>query len=200
VNHGSSGMMPRRWRPRPAPGLRCSSRACPALSGRRSGTSTPPGGAPSSTACAGNPSRLPRGIPRLAGAAKTRKAGHLITEEMLWPRGDAAMRHGATAPPDRLVPPVTAPGLRQPGSRTPCSLLADRRGPHGGAGVRAAACAATAQAALARSAVLGGGAVHRAVRATAWDRCGAQFLLPFTGPGYCVRWLMNQSRASPAAR
>jgi hypothetical protein len=47
---------------------------------------------------------------RLAGAAKTRRAGHLISEKMLRPRGDAAMRHDATAPPDRLVPPVETPG------------------------------------------------------------------------------------------
>ncbi len=50
-----------------------------------------------------------RGIPRLPGAAKTRRAGHLLTEKMLRPRGDAAMRHDATAPLDRLVPPVTTP-------------------------------------------------------------------------------------------
>jgi|SRR5271166_842517 len=31
--------------------------------------------------------RLPHGIPRLPGAAKTRRAGHLITEKMLRPAG-----------------------------------------------------------------------------------------------------------------
>jgi hypothetical protein len=48
-------------------------------------------------------------IPRLVGAAKTRRATHLITGKMLRPRGDAAMRHAVTAPLDRLVPPMTTP-------------------------------------------------------------------------------------------
>ena len=45
----------------------------------------------------------------------------------------------------------------------------------------------------------GAGAVHGAVRATAGIGAG-RFLLPFTGPGYCVRWLMNQSRAARRRR
>src|SRR4029077_21142310 len=46
----------------------------------------------------------------------------------------------------------------------------------------------------------GAGAVHMAVRAAAQDRCGAFCPRPlFTGWGYGVRWLRNQSRASPAA-
>jgi len=55
---------------------------------------------------------------RLPGAAKTRRAGRLITEKMLRPRGDAAMRHDATAPLDRLVPGdnagITSTGLADP--------------------------------------------------------------------------------------
>ena len=51
----------------------------------------------------------PRDTPS-PGRRKTRRAGHLITEKMLRSRGDAAMRHDATTPLDRLVPPVETPG------------------------------------------------------------------------------------------
>jgi hypothetical protein len=51
----------------------------------------------------------PRDTPS-PGRRQNWQGRHLITEKMLRPRGDAAMRHDATAPLDRLVPPVETPG------------------------------------------------------------------------------------------
>jgi hypothetical protein len=87
----SSGMMPWPRRPRLASGLRCSRRACPALSGRRNGTSTRQVARLHGRPPPGMRAVCPAGYP-VSRALLTRRAGHLITEEMLWPWDDAAMR------------------------------------------------------------------------------------------------------------
>ena len=74
----------------------------------------PPGGAHSRTTSAGNASRLPRGIPRLPGAAKTRRTGHQTAFRlvMLGAPDRTAFEPGY---PETAVAPVPLPGASHGG-------------------------------------------------------------------------------------
>ena len=119
----SSGMMRRL---RPAPGLRCSTRAWPARSGRRSGTSTQPGGVPGGRARARpravwvgagdpdeiRPGALCSGRPHPGGRREAGRGRPRRSHTRCGSASPGGVSPAGSLPPGLLMVPLVSAGLR----------------------------------------------------------------------------------------